>query len=44
MSRYAPPSSVSYSFGPGPITDAVKWIIIANVAMFVITQFFSAYK
>ena len=40
MSRYAPPSSVSYSFGPGPITDAVKWIIIANVAMFVITQFF----
>ena len=24
-------------FGPGPITPAVKWIIIANVAMFVIT-------
>jgi membrane associated rhomboid family serine protease len=40
MSRYAPPSSVSYPFGPAPITDAVKWIIIANVAMFVITQFF----
>ena len=31
MSRYAPSSSISYSFGPGPITSAVKWIIIANV-------------
>jgi membrane associated rhomboid family serine protease len=40
MSRYAPPSSISYSFGPGPITDAVKWIIIANVAMFVLTEIF----
>jgi membrane associated rhomboid family serine protease len=38
MSRYAPrPSAVSYSFGPGPITFAVKWLIIANVAMFLIT-------
>lgn len=40
MSRYAPPSSISYSFGPGPITYAVKWIIIANIAMFVLTEFF----
>jgi membrane associated rhomboid family serine protease len=38
MSRYAPrPSAVSYSFGPGPITFAVKWLIIANVAMFLVT-------
>lgn len=37
MARYAPPSSMSYSFGPGPITFAVKWIIIANVVMFVAT-------
>ena len=36
MSRYAPrPSAVGYSFGPGPITPAVKWLIIANVAMFI---------
>lgn len=35
MSRYAPSSGVSYSFGPGPITPAVKWIIIANIVMFV---------
>ena len=42
MSRYAPSSSISYSFGPGPITFAVKWIIIANVAIFVITMFASA--
>jgi membrane associated rhomboid family serine protease len=40
MSRYAPPSSIGYSFGPGPITFAVKWILIANVAMFVVTSFF----
>ena len=38
MSRYAPrPTAIHYSFGPGPITPAVKWLIIANVAMFVIT-------
>ena len=39
MPRYAPASSISYSFGPGPITPAVKWIIIVNVAVFVITTF-----
>jgi rhomboid family protein len=38
MSRYAPrPAAVHYSFGPGPITPAVKWLIIANVAMFLAT-------
>jgi membrane associated rhomboid family serine protease len=37
MSRYA--SSMTYGFGPGPITFAVKWIIISNVVMFVITFF-----
>jgi membrane associated rhomboid family serine protease len=39
MPRYAPSSSISYAFGPGPITFAVKWIIIANVVMFLITMF-----
>ena len=39
MSRYAPSSTISYSFGPGPITFAVKWIIIVNVAVFVVTTF-----
>jgi membrane associated rhomboid family serine protease len=35
MSRYAPrPTTINYSFGPGPITPAVKWLIIANVVMF----------
>src|SRR5262245_39394765 len=42
MSRYAPSTSISYSFGPGPITYAVKWIIILNVIVFVITTFSSA--
>jgi membrane associated rhomboid family serine protease len=39
MSRYAPSSSVSYAFGPGPVSFAVKWIIIVNVVVFVITSF-----
>ena len=38
MSRYASrPATLHYSFGPGPMTPAVKWLIIANVAMFVAT-------
>jgi membrane associated rhomboid family serine protease len=38
MRRYSPrPSSLSYAFGPGPISPAVKWIIIANIVMFVAT-------
>src|SRR5687768_7935323 len=32
---YRPPSDISYSFGPGPITPVVKALIIANVAGFV---------
>jgi membrane associated rhomboid family serine protease len=36
MSRYAPRhSTLAYSLGPGPITPAVKWIIIANIVMYV---------
>ncbi len=41
MSRYSPSSSITYSFGPGPLTFAVKWIIILNVVIFVITMFAS---
>jgi membrane associated rhomboid family serine protease len=38
MPRYSPRATAfTYSFGPGPITPAVKWLIIANVAMFVLT-------
>ena len=40
MRRYAPrPATISYAFGPGPVPPAVKWIIIANVAMYVVSQF-----
>jgi membrane associated rhomboid family serine protease len=35
-SRYPSSSSFAYSFGPGPLTPAIKALIIANVAMFVI--------
>ena len=37
MTRYSRPSALAYSFGPGPVTPAVKWIIWANVAAFVAT-------
>ena len=33
--RYPAPSGLSYSFGPGGITPAIKALIIANVVMFV---------
>jgi membrane associated rhomboid family serine protease len=37
MTRYPRPSTFGYSFGPGPMTPAVKWIIWANIAAFVAT-------
>ena len=42
MSRYASRHThFSYSsFGPGPITPAVKWIIVANVAAYLLTGIF----
>src|SRR5687767_3787001 len=36
-SRYPSTSNFSYSFGPGPLTPAIKALVIANVAMFVIS-------
>ena len=41
MARYGRPTSVAYSFGPGPITPAVKAIIIANIAFFVLSLVYS---
>ena len=38
MSRSAP-SGISYAFGPGPMTPAVRWIIYVNVAAFFVTFF-----
>jgi membrane associated rhomboid family serine protease len=40
MRRYPGYAGVSYAFGPGPVTPAVRIIIWANVAMFVVTWFF----
>lgn len=41
MSRYpSRASSLSYAFGPGPMSPAVKWIIIANIAAFLLTTIF----
>jgi membrane associated rhomboid family serine protease len=37
--RYSGPPSVAYSFGPGPLTPAIKAIIIANIVTFVVTFF-----
>lgn len=35
MPRYPRSHAVTYAFGPGPLTPAVKWIIWANIAAFV---------
>ena len=39
MPRYTSPYASSFSFGPGPISTALKAIIGANVVMFVATSF-----
>ena len=36
MRRYPSPSTFSYSFGPGPVTPAIKALIAANVAAFLL--------
>lgn len=41
MSRYVRPSPINYSFGPGSMTPAVKAIIWANIALFVVGMFVS---
>jgi membrane associated rhomboid family serine protease len=40
MARYTRSHPITYAFGPGPITPAVKWIIWANVGAFVVTTIF----
>ncbi|MBA3884813.1 MAG: rhomboid family intramembrane serine protease [Acidobacteria bacterium] len=41
MSRFANHSAgVSYSFGPGPITPGVKWLLIANIVVYVFQQIY----
>ena len=37
MRRYPSPAQVAHTFGPGPLTPAIKALIWANVAMFVVT-------
>ena len=39
MRRYPPPSAMTASFGPGPLTPAVKWLLISNIAVFLLTSF-----
>jgi membrane associated rhomboid family serine protease len=34
--RYPATSGYSYSFGPGPLTPAIKMIVFANIAMFLV--------
>ena len=40
MRRYRSPYSSSFSFGPGPLSTAMKALIAANVAVFVAQLFF----
>jgi membrane associated rhomboid family serine protease len=39
MPRYSSPYASSFSFGPGPLSPAIKSLIVANVAMFFVTTF-----
>jgi len=39
MRRYSSPYAASYSFGPGPLSTAMKALIGANVAVFVVQMF-----
>src|SRR6266700_2001308 len=39
MRRYPSPQVSSFSFGPGPVSTALKAIIGANVVMFVVRTF-----
>jgi membrane associated rhomboid family serine protease len=36
--RRPPSRNLTYAFGPGPLSPAIKALIIANVAMFVVSQ------
>ena len=38
MRRYPSPHVTSFSFGPGPLSTAMKALIAANVALFILTQ------
>ena len=38
--RYPGGTALSYSFGPGPMSPAVKWIIWANIGAFVLSLVF----
>jgi membrane associated rhomboid family serine protease len=39
MPRYPSTRDLSYSFGPGPLSPAIKALIITNVVMFVLSMF-----
>jgi membrane associated rhomboid family serine protease len=39
MSRYSRATALSYSFGPGPVTRAVKWLLLINIGVYVVTLF-----
>jgi membrane associated rhomboid family serine protease len=39
MPRHSSPYASSLSFGPGPLSSAMKALILANVAMFLVTSF-----
>jgi len=40
MRRYPRYASIPATFGPGPVTPAVKYLIVANVVLYVLTSIF----
>ena len=39
MRRYPSPYASSFSFGPGPLSTALKFLMLANVVLFLLTAF-----
>ena len=44
MPRHPRVANLTYAFGPGPITPAVKYLLWANVGMFLATSLFSRHN
>jgi len=39
VSRYGPPPGVTYTFGPGAVTPAIRVLLFANIGIFIVTMF-----
>ena len=40
MPRSPRPSTVSYTYGPGPMTPAVRWLLYVNIGLYLVSLLF----